>query len=317
VPTDAISWGDVRPYLDGSRVPPDGFDAGELERLEEFRTLLAAERTYLDVALALRQREQPSFEAVYFEGTDTAAHLFMSYRPRSSRCRREGIRIVPFRRGPDYENADQMLGRLLAGREGWTVIVLATTASLRRLASAHDRLPDRARRGGRLAQALRSARDHGPGVKRGMRLEEASVYDVAPTVLALFHQPVPRSWPGRVLGAALTPETLARESRALQRRGSGAARSPNAEPRDDHESRELRAKLQSWDISPRATSVPMTTKNNRARFCSRGEVRRSGVRLSRGAGRRADQPDPHGQSGNRAAVRGRPARSPGVVREGL
>ena len=43
----------------------------------------------------------------------------------------------------------------------------------------------------------------GANVKPGVRLDEATIYDIAPTVMALFGQPVPRSWPGRVLAAAL------------------------------------------------------------------------------------------------------------------
>jgi tetratricopeptide (TPR) repeat protein len=265
VPTDAISWSQVQPYLDGPRVPPDGFDAGELERLEEFRTLLAAERTYLDVAIALRRREQPSFEAVYFEGTDTASHLFMSYRaPKLVDVDEKGF--ASFRSVVDrtYENADRMLGRLLEGREGWTVIVLsdhgfASDAS-RPLTTdsriGHGAAADWHRRFGVFVMS-------GPGVKRGMRLAEASVYDVAPTILALFHQPIPKSWPGRVLGAALTPETLAAHPVRFSATDPVRRETAATIPDDDRESRELRAKLQSLGYLAANDAVPMTTKNNR------------------------------------------------------
>ena len=51
----------------------------------------------------------------------------------------------------------------------------------------------------------------GAHVQPGRAIGEASIYDVAPTVLALFGQPVPRSWPGQVLGQALDPEFLERQ----------------------------------------------------------------------------------------------------------
>ena len=48
----------------------------------------------------------------------------------------------------------------------------------------------------------------GPAFRHG-ELKEATIYDVAPTVLALFDEPVPRSWPGRVLEDALSKSFLA------------------------------------------------------------------------------------------------------------
>src|SRR6185436_9783432 len=80
---------------------------------------------------------------------------------------------------------------------------------------------------------------------------------------AMFHQPIPRSWPGRVLGQAFTAEALAAlPVRFLAvdpvRRGGGEA------PLDDErESRELRGKLQSLGYLPANEAQLMTTKNNR------------------------------------------------------
>jgi Tfp pilus assembly protein PilF len=99
-------------------------------------------------------------------------------------------------------------------------------------------------------------------VKHGVRLDEASVYDIAPTVLALFHQPVPRSWPGRVLGRALAPELFAANPVRLRaddpvRRGGG-----EPAPADQQESNELREKLQSLGYVSAASPPSMTTNNN-------------------------------------------------------
>ncbi len=264
VPADAIPWPEVQSYLEGPRTRADEFDSEERVRLREFQTLLAAGKTYLEVALAMRGRQEPSFEAVYFEGTDTASHLFMSFRaPRLPGVDEKGF--ASFRSVVDrtYENADRMLGRLLEGREGWTVIVLsdhgfASDAS-RPLTTdsriGHGAAADWHRRFGVLVM-------NGPGVKRGTRLEEASVYDIAPTILALFHQPVPKSWPGRVLGTALTPERFASHPVtfiAVDPVRRGGAEPP---PEDDREAQELRAKLQSLGYVS-VGDVPMTTKNNR------------------------------------------------------
>jgi predicted AlkP superfamily phosphohydrolase/phosphomutase/tetratricopeptide (TPR) repeat protein len=265
VPTEGIPWSEVEPYLNGPRKRPEDFNDDERERLQEFRTLLAAGTTYLDAALEMRKRNDVQFEAVYFEGTDTIGHLFMSYRP----PRLTSVDERSFESFHDmvdryYENADRMLGRLLAGRDGWTVIVLSdhgfASDATRPLTTdsriGHGTAADWHRRFGVLVMS-------GPGLKRGVRLEEASVYDVAPTILAMFHQPIPRSWPGRVLGDAFTTEHLASlPVRFLasdpERRGAGETPSDG-----ERESRELRGKLQSLGYLPATDEQPMTTKNNR------------------------------------------------------
>ena len=265
VPTDAIPWSEVEPYLGGTRKRPEEFDADERGRLDEFRTLLAASRTYLEVALAMRAREDLRFEAVYFEGTDTVGHLFMPYRP-PQLVSVEARAFESFSPIVDryYEYADRMLGRLLQGREGWTVIVVSdhgfASDATRPLTTdsriGHGAAADWHRRFGLLVMS-------GPGVRRGLRLEEASVYDIAPTVLALFNQPVPRSWPGRVLGSALTPAQLAANPvRFLA--SDPVRRVANEQPQDDEqEARELRGKLQSLGYLASSDTLPMTTKNNR------------------------------------------------------
>ncbi len=266
VPADAIPWSAVEAYLDGPRRRREEFDADERERLNEFRTLLAAGTTYLDVALAMRKTDDVRFESVYFEGTDTVGHLFMSFRqPQLTSVDARGFASFHAVVDRYYENADRMLGRLLEGRQGWTVIVVSdhgfASDATRPLTTdsriGHGAAADWHRRFGLFVMS-------GPGVKRGIRLKEASIYDIAPTILALFHQPVPRSWPGRVLGSALEPELLA--SHPVRFRADDPVRRATAEapPDDEQESRELREKLQSLGYLAATDVLPMTTKNNRA-----------------------------------------------------
>lgn len=265
VPTDKIPWTAVEAYLEGPRRQPEEFTADERQRLDEFRTLLAAGTTYLDVDLAMRKQEKLQFESVYFEGTDTVGHLFMSYRPpRLPSVDARGF--ASFRSIVDryYENADRMLGRLLEGREGWTVIVVSdhgfASDATRPLTTdsriGHGAAADWHRRFGMFVIS-------GPGVKRGLRMDQASIYDIAPTILALFHQPVPRSWPGRVLGAVFDPAVFSTAPVRLRaddpvRRGGG-----EAAVADEQEARELREKLQSLGYLGATDALPMTTSNNR------------------------------------------------------
>jgi Flp pilus assembly protein TadD/predicted AlkP superfamily pyrophosphatase or phosphodiesterase len=265
VPTDKIPWSAVEAYLDGSRRRPEEFNADERQRLDEFRTLLAAGTTYLDVTLAMRKQEEIRFETVYFEGTDTVGHLFMSYRaPQLPSVDASGF--ASFRSMVDryYENADRMLGRLLEGREGWTVIVVSdhgfASDATRPLTTdsriGHGAAADWHRRFGLFVIS-------GPGVKRGIRLDQASIYDIAPTILALFHQPVPRSWPGRVLGTAFEHELLSSHPVRFRAEDPSRPGGGEATPDDERESRELRAKLQSLGYLAANEASPMTTKNNR------------------------------------------------------
>ena len=260
----SVGWGEIEPYLDGTRRRPDDFDPEERKLLDEFRTLLASAKTYRDAALAVRRGRTPRLEAVYFEGTDTVGHLFMPYRP-PRLASVDRARFASFRSVVDryYETADAILGRLLEGREGWIVIVVSdhgfASDATRPLTTdsriGHGAAADWHRRFGIFVMS-------GPGVRAGARLEEASVYDIAPTILTLFHQPVPRSWPGHVLASALTPEFLA--ERPVRYRSDDPVRRGAGEGggEADAEAGELRAKLQSLGYVAPSSSAPMTTKNN-------------------------------------------------------
>jgi len=49
--------------------------------LGQFRTILASGETYRKIAATLAKTHAPMWSPVYFEGTDTVAHLFMKFRP--------------------------------------------------------------------------------------------------------------------------------------------------------------------------------------------------------------------------------------------
>jgi len=211
VAPEAIEWEEVRPYLEGPRSLPEQFSHDERESLDEFRTLLASGRTYLRISRALAGDDPPSVEALYFEGTDTVGHLFMRFRaprlPNVSSESYESFRSVVDRY---YETADGYLGTILQGRgDEWTVMVLSDHGFVTDQARPHSTDPrighgaaaDWHRRFGVLVLS-------GRHIRAGVRINEATVYDVAPTILALFDQPVPVSWPGVTLAEAMEPEFL-------------------------------------------------------------------------------------------------------------
>jgi Flp pilus assembly protein TadD/predicted AlkP superfamily phosphohydrolase/phosphomutase len=206
-----VAWEEVVPYLDGPRRREEEFDETERALLDDFRTLLASGRTYLAMAQEARRRFDPRFEAVYFEGTDTVGHLFMPYRDPPldgvDPERRRSFRSIVDRY---YETIDGYLGELLRDRgPEWTVLVVsdhgfATDEGRPRTTDSrigHGPAADWHRRFGVLVMS-------GARVRPGAKMEEASVNDVAPTLLALHGLSVPRSWTGRVLAEALAPEFL-------------------------------------------------------------------------------------------------------------
>jgi Flp pilus assembly protein TadD len=266
VAPEEVPWERVTPYLGGERTRRDEFSDDEAKMLDDFRTLLASGDTYMAIAESLRRRFEPQLEVIYLEGTDTVGHLFMPYRP----PRLPGIdeaRFDSFSPIVDryYETADEFLGRLLEGRdESWTVMVLsdhgfAADATRPRVTDSrigHGPAADWHRRFGILVLA-------GANVKREARIEEASIYDIAPTVLALFGQPVPRSWPGRVLSDALAPEFVERHP-VLYRNDDPERRDLQAERQIDPAAADLLEKLQNLGYISSASpgSDSMTGHNN-------------------------------------------------------
>jgi predicted AlkP superfamily phosphohydrolase/phosphomutase len=49
---------------------------------------------------------------------------------------------------------------------------------------------------------------HGPGIKKGRKIEGAHIMDVAPTILYLLGLPIPKGFDGRVLTEAMEPDAL-------------------------------------------------------------------------------------------------------------
>jgi Tfp pilus assembly protein PilF/predicted AlkP superfamily phosphohydrolase/phosphomutase len=264
---DTVKWEEVQAYLAGPRRERDQFDGEERRLLDEFRTLLASSATYLTIAEDLRHEYRPSLEVAYFEGTDTVGHLFMPYRP-PALAGVDPRRIESFGEIVDryYDTADEYLGRLLRDRgPEWTVMVLsdhgfASDATRPRSTDSrvgHGAAADWHRRFGVLVLS-------GAHARSDVRLEEASVWDIAPTILALFGQAVPRSWPGRVLGGALEESFL--DAHPVRYRREDPARAERvAEGLVDPAAADLLEKLESLGyVSPAGTGAEAVTARNNA-----------------------------------------------------
>lgn len=180
------------------------------ERLDALKTVVASTRTYEAIALELLRRSPSGFHAVYNESTDTVAHLFMSFRPPAQGMDRRLAAAYGGAVDEAYRQADASLGRLLAATgPGWNVIVLSDHGfrhGENRPSTdprvGHGPAADWHDRFGVLVL-------HGPDVRRGTTVADASVLDLTPTILALYGIPVGDDMDGRVLEEALEPSFLA------------------------------------------------------------------------------------------------------------
>jgi tetratricopeptide (TPR) repeat protein len=190
---------------------PDVLSADQRERLNSFRTVIAAGETYHAIALRQFRRNDSPLKMVYYEGPDTASHLFMQFRP----PRLDGVEqaeVALFGGIVDryYERQDRFIGEILEAVGEDADIVLVSDHGFK---SDNNRPPHSDPRIGR----GEAAEWHtpvgvlvlaGPDIRRGFDLGAASVLDITPTILALFGLPVGRDMDGQPLAEALTDEFL-------------------------------------------------------------------------------------------------------------
>lgn len=207
---EQLSFEKVTRFLDISRgelaaARSGGYKRGNL--INNFVLTYATAETYRQIGVDLLRRPA-DITAVYFEFIDAMGHLFMPYAP----PRRAGISVADFDRYRDavkigYVEMDRIIGSLVAAAGDSTVIMIA---------SDHGFLSGERRPTGSAAmdagQAARWHRDpgvlvmNGPGIRAGVRLERASVMDVAPTLIHLAGLPISQEFEGKVLMEALSAE---------------------------------------------------------------------------------------------------------------
>ena len=169
--------------------------------------LYASTRSYFEIGKHLLERDHPDFLGVYFEFIDAAGHLFMPYAP----PRQPDVTDAAYARFKDgvkeaYKYQDEILGAFLDAIDDNTVVLVLSDHGFK---SGDARL-----RGGAEVWAGKAAQWHrlygiiglyGNGVRPGATIENASLLDIAPTVLALEGLPQASDMPGRILEEAFTP----------------------------------------------------------------------------------------------------------------
>ncbi len=176
-------------------------------RLESIARILSECTTVQAVATALLANEPWDLACVYFDAIDHFCHGFMRYHPpRMQNVSERDHELYKDVVNGGYRYHDMLLGTLLrlAGEDTTVVIV-----------SDHGFHSDHLRPVQRSVDPAGPADEHrdigivvlhGPGVRKGVTLEGASVLDIAPTVLHLLGLAVGDDMDGRVLAAALAEE---------------------------------------------------------------------------------------------------------------
>jgi len=202
---DQIGLADLAPYVDVTAADLDRpFDLED--DLQHFRWVLATLRSYRDVGLELWQSERPDLMLVYFEGTDSSAHLFGHLFRAQGLMGELAAQQQKFGHAVEsvYEEADRIVGAFLETLDRDTTLVVLSDHGFELGVLPDD--PSRLRDMRRVSEQFH--RDHGvlylygAGVRPSVSLDEPTLLDVAPTLLALSGIPPAEDMPGRVLREA-------------------------------------------------------------------------------------------------------------------
>jgi hypothetical protein len=206
----SVEKSELKRYLKYSREdgPPSPSDFQGREK--ELKTVLASTNTYEAISLAMASNRFNSFEAIYFEGIDTVSHLFMPFRP----PQRPGISSVDFSAysaavDAFYVRQDEILGAILARADPTAGILIVSDHGFKSEA-------DRPERESRINYASAASWHRKQGVliasggsfRSGVTLQEASILDLTPTILAYFGLPVGEDMQGRPMTELFQPQFL-------------------------------------------------------------------------------------------------------------
>jgi len=199
-----VTYAKIRPFLD---VSEKEFDASYAEEMDprnsvgDLRIILATAETYRNIGERLLAEKRPRFFACYFEAMDAISHLFMPYAP--PKAPEIPVELYLKYRDAieaDYVWHDRVLGEFMDQCDADTTLFVVSDHGFK---NGDFRMKDssafHAKTGAMWHRLYGSFFAWGDGVKRGATVAGATVYDVAPTILAAMGYPVPEDMPGRPL----------------------------------------------------------------------------------------------------------------------
>jgi tetratricopeptide (TPR) repeat protein len=237
---EALPPAAVAPYLDVSPQDvsrPFDFD----DPVSHFKWALSAAETYRCVGLELWKGDRPSALMVYIEAVDSVSHLF-GHLFRAQGLEGE-LRAQQARYGRAveamYAYIDRVVGDYVAAMDRDTTLVVLSDHGFELGALQAD--PSKTRDMRRVSEEYHRMDGilylYGRGVNSRSRLQDATILDVAPTLLALQNVPPARDMPGRVLSEALTVEQPARVA-TYETAAPGSSATASRDARVDRETLE-------------------------------------------------------------------------------
>jgi len=171
-----------------------------------FKWALATADSYRTIGLDLWKKDRPDLMMVYIEGTDSTAHLFGHlFREKGlegelgEQKRKFGETVERM-----YAYADTILGDFIAAMDPGTTLVVLSDHGFRLGELPDD--PSRTRDMRRVSEQYHALHGilylYGNHVKPVTRLDEPSILDITPTLLALLGLPAGQDMPGHVLSDA-------------------------------------------------------------------------------------------------------------------
>jgi predicted AlkP superfamily phosphohydrolase/phosphomutase len=162
--------------------------------MSEFKYLYSLDESVKRITrFCLREFPQPEFLALYFRGIDIMSHCALQYTPWNRDASITDEEVTQFGDAVHqyYCYSDTILEAVIEAVSGDTTIILVSDHGF-------DREPD-GRFGHRKTKPPGLFIVSGPSVKEGVRIENASLYDIAPTLLYLSGLPFSQEMEGTIL----------------------------------------------------------------------------------------------------------------------
>ncbi|HEX5042008.1 MAG TPA: alkaline phosphatase family protein [Candidatus Polarisedimenticolaceae bacterium] len=217
------------------------------EPLDTFIGILRSTELYRRLAPALMDRFRPDLAAVYFEGTDAVGHLYADAQDPPMPWLKP-MQAAPASQVWDryYATVDGVVGELLQHVNPAETTVLVVSDHGFKTGARRPEIPSRGPLGN---QAPLWHRPEGVlllwgrGVRPGVKLPDATLYDVLPTMFRLLELPLAATLRGRPVDAAFTSEVLNVAVRSVPDYEMAGARAKGAGAGSEADASEHLAKL--------------------------------------------------------------------------
>lgn len=198
-----IGYSELAPYLHLSRDECEKILSTPFSihnRIHHLRSILSRTETYANVLFECLKKHPADLTLVYLDGTDSAAHLFMQERaPRQANVSDEDYARFSNVVNAVYERMDRLVKDVLDQLTDRDTLIIISDHGFR---SGEERL----RRSSltTMGPAVSWHREegalmaYGRGVQTG-EIHDASVFDIAPTLLAMIGVAPSREMPGKII----------------------------------------------------------------------------------------------------------------------